>query len=243
MTTHSLEYVIDFHSHILPGIDDGSTDMEMSRQMLELSASQGIKVILATPHFYADRVSLDHFLKYRDSSLNSIRHFSENYGIKILAGAEVAYFSGMSTANGLDRLTVSGTSLLLLEMPFRPWTGDDIREVRNLIRIGIQPVIAHIERFYPCQRNKHMIGELFSLPVYVQINAEALLTWKTRRFILRLFREGKAHLLGSDCHNLSSRPPNLAQGRDTVKRKLGVEYLEQMDSLGRELVGEILSIS
>ena len=140
MTTHSLDYVIDFHSHILPGIDDGSTDMEMSRQMLELSASQGIKVILATPHFYADRVSLDHFLKYRDSSLNSIRHFSENYGIKILAGAEVAYFSGMSTANGLDRLTVSGTSLLLLEMPFRPWTGDDIREVRNLIRIGIQPV-------------------------------------------------------------------------------------------------------
>lgn len=233
------ECMIDFHSHILPGIDDGSRNIEMSRKMLQMSASQGIDIILATPHFYADQISLSHFLENREISLDSVEEIAENYGIKILTGAEVAFFSGMSRSKELQKLTISGTSLLLLEMPFRSWTHEDIWEVRNILRNGIQPVIAHIERFYACQKNDCIIEELLSLPLYIQINAEAFLSWKTRRRVLRIIQKKKVLLLGSDCHNISSRPPNLQQARAVIKNKLGEEYLKQIDFWGQKLIGKI----
>lgn len=229
-------FPVDFHSHILPGIDDGSQDAATSHRMLELSAEQGVRIMVATPHFYPEMYSLNRFLEGREASLDYIQNVAENLGITVLAGAEVAFFPGMSRGEGLERLTISGTSLMLLEMPFRPWDKMDIREVENLIRRGIRPVIAHLERLYPYQIDLHRSEELLELPVYAQINAEALTAWRTRRLALRLFRGGKAQLLGSDCHNLTTRPPNLEQGRAVIREKLGESRLHQMDALGMELL-------
>lgn len=228
--------IIDFHAHILPGIDDGSRDAAMSEQMLRQCAVQGIDTVIATPHFYADRETLEHFLKKRASACDRIRDAAKSQRICLLCGAEVAFFSGMGTAQGMEKLTVADTPLLLLEMPFRPWTPEDLKEVRTLIRRGLTPVMAHLERFYPYQKNRRIFDELYSLPVLVQVNAEALLHWKTKGLALKLFREEKAHLLGSDCHNTGSRPQNLAAGRKIIEQKLGRQRLDQMDRLGREVL-------
>lgn len=226
--------VIDFHAHILPGIDDGSRNREMSEEMLKRSAEQGIHTIIATPHFYASRATLKGFLQKRAAAYEHIKDLAERYGVRVPLGAEVAFFSGMHNAEGLEELTIGDTSLLLLEMPFRAWDGGDLQEVEKLIDRGVRPVIAHVERFYPYQKDKRVMEELYSLPVLVQVNAEALLSWSTRRLALKLFREGVAHLLGSDCHNTSSRPPNLAAGRKIIEKKLGAQYLPQIDRLGEE---------
>lgn len=228
--------IIDFHSHILPGIDDGSQNTETSVQMLESLAAQGVTVIIATPHFHADKMALKSFLKNRGAAYNVIQSAAAKRGIHLIPGAEVAFFTGIGDAGGLEQLTIAGTSLLLLEMPFRAWNGSDIREVEKLLNHGLMPIIAHIERFYPYQRNKRIMDALLSLPVLVQVNSEALFNRKTKHLSLELFRRGKAQLLGSDCHNMRSRPPNLAEGRRIIEKKIGRPYLEQMDRLGAEVL-------
>lgn len=76
------------------------------------------------------------------------------------------------------------------------------------------------------------------MPLYVQINAESLLEWKKRRPLIKMFQKGEAHLLGSDCHGINRRAPNLKQGREVLKKKLGEEALKKIDLLGNKLVAE-----
>lgn len=229
--------VIDFHSHILPGIDDGSRGPEMSCKMLTKAATQKIDVMVATPHFYADQMRIEHFLEQRDAAYEKLMncHFREE-DIRILCGAEVTLFPGMGSATDIDRLCIKGTRLMMVEMPFRAWSKSDLREVKQLIHRGITPIIAHIERFLPLQRDKTYLEELMELPVYIQVNAEVFHDFWMRRRMVKLFQSGKAHLLGSDCHSLHRRPPNLDVGRSVLRQKLGQSALDEMDSLGAKLL-------
>lgn len=228
--------IIDFHSHILPKIDDGSRNSGMTEAMLQEAGNQGINVMVATPHFYADSMTIKDFLFRREKAFEKIHDVLAEKQVEVICGAEVAFFHGISQAKDTDSLCVSGTNLLMIEMPFRAWSGQDLREIEQLLRRGICPIIAHLERFYRFQTDKQLIPELFCMPVYIQINAEALLSWKSRRQVLKLFRDGQAHLLGSDCHNVSSRPENLQAGRMVLEKKLGQHALMQIDQLGTGLL-------
>ena len=123
-------------------------------------------------------------------------------------------------------------------MPFRAWSKGDLREVERLLNRGIRPIIAHLERFYRFQKDKKLIQDLFAFPVLIQVNAECLLSWKDRRRAIKLFQSGQAHLLGSDCHNLTGRPQNLMEGRAMLEKKIGRQFLNQMDQLGVSLLRE-----
>lgn len=230
--------IIDFHSHILPGIDDGSKDIEMSLQMLAVSARQGIDIMIATPHFYADSMSISGFLNNRDRAYALLRSYGmDNILPQVVLGAEVAFFPGISTANNMEYLCIAGTNLLLIEMPFTQWNMHNVEEVEQLISKGFTIILAHLERFIKFQKDKEPLEELLQLPVYVQINAESFLTWKGRRRILKQFKNGTAHLIGSDCHNLTTRPQNLLDARSVINRKLGRGCLRKIDALGEALLG------
>lgn len=229
--------IIDFHSHILPGIDDGSKNVSMTEQMLETAAIQGINTMIATPHFYADSMSIQQFLRRRQTAFDIIKDMAAEKGIHIVCGAEVAFFSDMSKAKDMELLCFENTRLIMIEMPFRAWTERDLREIELLVRWGIQPIIAHLERFYRFQSDKEVIPALLDMPVYIQINTESLLHWNTRKQPLKLFKNHQAQLLGSDCHNTSSRPENLAEGRKIIEKKLGIQKLRYIDQLGEMLLG------
>jgi protein-tyrosine phosphatase len=234
-------YMIDFHSHILPGIDDGSKNTETSIAMLKTARAQGVQVQIATPHFYAHRDRVEAFLERRARAYEQVMGSYSEEMPRILLGAEVAYFDGISRAEEIRKLTIEESNLLLLEMPFETWTEHVIKEVRTLIyERGFKVIIAHIERYLRFQGNKKMIEELLKLPVIIQINAEPLTDWRQRRAILKMFKAGKAHLLGSDCHGMRHRPPNLSAGRAVIQRKLGIEYLDQIDRFGNDLISCIL---
>ena len=89
-----MKTVIDFHSHILPGVDDGSKNLEQSLAMLQMEAAQGIKRVVATPHFYAQHDKPEKFLRKREEAQRQLRQLiSENPGLPELSiGAEVYYF-------------------------------------------------------------------------------------------------------------------------------------------------------
>ncbi len=230
--------IIDFHTHILPGIDDGSRDADTSCRMLEMAVEQGVDMIVATPHFYASRDRVEHFLEKRARAEALLREHLAGYPLQLRHGAEVAFFRGISRAEKLDSLTIEGTNLLLLEMPFMPWESSDIDEVETLIEErGYRILLAHLERYLDLPGNKRRIQEILELPVHVQINAESLTDWRKRGHLVRMFRDGQAHVLGSDCHSLHRRPPNLAEGRAVLEKKLGRECLQRIDADGCRLLG------
>ena len=228
--------MIDFHSHILPGIDDGSKDTATSLLMLNALKKQGADTVCATSHFYATQRTVDRFLFRRGEAWESLRDFLPPDAPRILLGAEVLYFPGISRMDELPQLCLEGTKLLLLEMPFEPWTGQMIREVNELARRGdVQLLMAHIERYFFYQPIA-VWDEFLDLGILMQSNAEFFLPFKTRRKAMRLLENGYIHLLGSDAHNMSSRAPNLDRARTRIAKSLGEETLEYIDNLGSSLL-------
>ena len=228
--------LIDFHAHLLPAIDDGSQSVAESLDMLDVLRSQNVHSVVATPHFYANKISLADFLHQRDEAYELLRSQRPQLAPKVLLGAEVTYFRGIGKAEGLEKLCIAGTNALLLEMPFAQWGKNELNAPHRILNRGLIPIISHVERYYPFQRDLSVFNEVISQPVYLQVNAEALLTRKTRKFVFKLIENGYKILLGTDCHNMKRRKPNLEAGRQVIMRAYGKEYLDAMDALGAELL-------
>ena len=229
--------IIDMHCHILPGVDDGARDVETSLAMLEASRAQGVQYMVATPHFYATRDRVDTFLDRRREAWETLKSRMGADYPGIVLGAEVAFFRGISRAERLEALKIEGTDCILLEMPFRPWSEDDVDEVSEILeKHGYTIILAHVERYLAMRGNADYIGNLLELPVLAQINAESLLDWRQRGKLIKMVRNGQVHLLGSDCHGIHHRPPNLGEGREILRKKTGTEYLDRIDWRSEELL-------
>ena len=241
--------MVDFHTHVLPGIDDGSANPDMTKEMLLEEYSQGVDHVVATPHFYADHTSVRHFLDSRQTAFAKVEALRKEMGDgtlpRITLGAEVYYFPGMGTAKQLSELTIGESGTILLEMPFEQWTESIFRDVREIIeKQRLRVVLAHIERYVDFQKDSSIWKRVFDLPVVPQINTGSFLKHKTglfrkdrrRQFAMDFLKEHPALILGSDCHNLSGRKPNLKQGRDAIEAELGREALEKIDAATREVL-------
>ena len=220
--------MLDIHSHILPKFDDGSKSSEMTLQMLKSSAEQGVTTIVSTSHFYADSEDPDHFLKRRDAARRRIGEILTGDLPEILYGAEVLYYPGISHSDEISRLAIQGTSLLLIEMPFIPWTTNIFDELITLqYNSRLHIVLAHVERYQDIQK-KSIYRELFEQPFYFQVNAEAFLARRSRKLAFSLMDRGLLHFLGTDCHNITSRAPNLDEARKVIEKKLSPRDWEQL---------------
>lgn len=199
----------DIHCHVLPEMDDGSRSVEESVAMLEALSAQGVGCVAATPHFYAMENSPEEFLRRRETAVRRLRECWKPELPALRLGAEVYYYQGISQYEELERLSIEGTRLLLLEMPFERWTSQMLREVQEIqCRGGITVVLAHIERYLRWQ-DRDVWTALLEWGVLCQSNAEFFLELRTRRKALHMLREGRIHLLGSDSHDMESRPPRL----------------------------------
>ena len=224
--------MIDFHSHILPGIDDGSKSVKESIELLRMLSVQGVDTVAATPHFYASDSSPEEFLEKRDASAGLLKAAMPNGLPKIFLGAEVLYYQGISGMRELSRMRIEGTKLLLLEMPVSIWNEYIIREVENLCGSEFIVMIAHLERYIFLQK-AHVLERLLSSGVIMQTNASSLLRFGTRRKILGMFKRGEVHLIGSDCHSIDTRPPRMQEAYSVIRKHLGDVFAEDIDFYGR----------
>lgn len=225
--------VVDFHSHILPVMDDGSASAEESLAMMKLASQQGIRRMVATPHFYPHREDPERFLhRRREAELILRQAMSGCPGLPELEiGAEVYFFRGMSSYERLHELTIEGTDCILVEMPMSKWSDSMYAELRRInTNAGLIPVIAHVDRYISPLRTHGIPERLGELPVIVQANANFFLRSSTRAMALKMLKDDKIHLLGSDCHNLDERKPNLGPAVDVIRKRLGQEYLERVHS-------------
>lgn len=231
--------MIDWHSHILPAMDDGSHDETESLAMLSSMADQGVDTVIATPHFLANHESsISSFLARRAESEMRLRACMDDRTAlpRVICGAEVAYFPGISRMDDLPDLTIGQSQLLLLEMPFEVWTEYTVRELSEMLCDGRYTVVlAHMERYWYLQsRDTH--ERLLAEHLNMQINASYLLRWSTRRKALRLLSNKVVRFIGSDAHNMSTRPPRIGEAYDIVRRKLGGDFLQRFDRYGKRML-------
>lgn len=231
--------VVDFHSHILPGIDDGSPNVERSIQMLQKEMEQGIEHVVATPHFYAQYDHPEKFLRDRAQAEQLLREEMTKYSHmpQLSVGSEVYYFNGISDSDILSELTIDGKSYILIEMMQPPWSERVYRELENIwVKQNLVPVIAHIDRYIAPFRTYGIPERLEQLPVKVQANSSFFLDGSTRRMAFRMLRRGRIHLLGSDCHDMTHRPPNLGDAVALIRKKFGPDMISWINSQEEEIL-------
>ena len=239
--------MIDFHTHILPGIDDGSRDITMTERMLEMEKDQGVTHVYATPHFYAHRRSVQQFVERREGALSKTRELlaAREDLPEITAGAEVYYFRGIGRAEQTEKLCIEGTDILLLEMPFEQWHSEQSKDVYDLIRRRhLRIVLAHVERYRAFQKDTATWDEILEMPVTIQMNAESFINEGTflhrnrnHKFCIQMLQNFDNCIIGSDCHNITSRLPNVAEARIMIEKKCGSTRLAQLDKYTDELLG------
>lgn len=190
---------VDFHSHILPGADHGSDGVATSLRSLALLKEAGVQKIVATPHFYPQRVSIDDFLQNRARCASALKEAVKGENPTVYLGAEVLICRGMEELRGLPKLCIEGTDCLLLEMPFRAFDEQLLDTVYRITQRGdVRPVMAHIDRY-----GEEDVAELMDLDVSAQINATALAGFFKKKPLLRYIEEGRVCALASDLHMAS----------------------------------------
>ncbi len=216
--------IIDFHTHILPEMDDGAKDVAESVKMLEMMRAYGVNTLIATPHFYPERDNPDRFLMRRNASLEKLET-----DMDVRLGAEVAYFFGISKSKQTERFCIAGTNHILIEMPFMPWTQQQIEEVINIKRyMGLNPILAHTERY---RQKRGTWIKMKENDILLQSNASF---FEEHPLLAKKYlHSGFIDLLGTDCHNCDTRKPNM----DIAFQRVEHEALEYISDLGSAILG------
>ncbi len=219
--------MIDLHTHILPGIDDGPAEAVVSLEMLKMQKRQGVDVVALTSHFYPTRQKQEYFCKKRQEAyerlLEAIEKLPKEEQEEIphmVLGAEVAFIPGVENLGCLDELCYHGSRSILLELPFTPWNQQMFRQLYHFEeRTGLQPVLAHIDRYGNAQKKAHMQA-IFEMGIPVQISCRAFTGILSRRRALSMLCDVNA-IPVSDCHGITYRAPNMGKAMAIIRRNLG----------------------
>lgn len=217
----------DIHTHIVPGIDDGSKSEEMTLEMLKKSYESGVDNIILTPHYNEPhRITAIISPELLEHMRKLAAQVSEN--IRIFAGNEI-FFTNNTKSLLLNKKAASlaGSNYVLLEFHYGVSSGELISAVNEVRMCGYWPILAHVER-YDCIHEKGLPERLVSAGAYLQMNAGFIISanFRANRFISKLIKENLISFIGSDCHNVTSRAPNMGECINLLNKKFGSEITE-----------------
>ena len=187
--------VVDFHSHILPYADHGSSSIDVSLAQLSLAAEHGVKRIILTPHYYPHRENPESFIARREKCYNKLLANLNEDLPDVRLGAEVLICDNIEEMPHLDDLCVRGTRILLLELPFTDFSDSYSDSVKYLIADGYDVVLAHADRYDPSN-----IDRLVAFGAKIQLNADSLSSLLVKKHIKRWINDGCVYAIGSDIH-------------------------------------------
>jgi protein-tyrosine phosphatase len=218
--------VVDFHTHILPGVDDGARNMEVSLEIINRGVRDGIETFVLTPHIRdaSDLARLPHmrdlFAQLRDRCLR------EKIPAELVLGAEVLIFPSLPEHAGEDvHFSLGGPEkYILIELPFlqMPLYTDHV--LHSLMVKDFTPVLAHPERYRYLHGKLDLIESWVDRGLKLQVNTGSLngrYGWRIKWFAKKLVRKKLAHYFGSDAHNASDYAPSFCKTMDRASRTLG----------------------
>lgn len=218
--------LVDVHCHIIPYVDDGARDMKTAIKMLKMEYAEGVRVIIATPHFRdkmfeTPRIEIiKQFLLLREEAKKI------GDGIEMFLGCE--FHANMEMVKLLHEKKVStmgGTRYVLTEFKSSAEFSYIRERILTLVSAGYRPIIAHIERISCLRKDLDLIEELVELGAKVQVNTESITgSFSIRRFCKKLMKEDLLHFVGTDCHDTRHRVPKMREAYQYVAKKFGKKY-------------------
>lgn len=207
-------------------MDDGAKDIDEALKILEMMKKDGITDVIATPHFYADSDNLDDFKLRVKEAYNTLLDASDGKNLPdILLGCEVLYYRYIGISESAKDFCLNGSNYLLLELTDNCITDtlfEDLTDLKN--KLGIIPIIAHIERYYKARSYKKLLKFVKEEEIPTQINASSFFTPHYSRIAEKLVKKGYAVFLATDAHSVDKRPPEIKEALRYISNKLGPEY-------------------
>lgn len=237
--------MIDIHSHIVFDVDDGPKTIEDSRALLEESYRQGVRTIISTSHrrkgmFETPEAKIEENFKQVQELAKEIAD-----DLTILYGAEIYY-----TSDILDKLEqekiprLADSQYALIEFSMITPYKEIHTALSNVLRLGVTPVVAHIERYHCLENDEKKVRDLINMGCYTQINSSSVLkpklfgdTYKFMKKRAQFFLEKDlVHFVASDMHNLDPRPPYMQEAYQIISKKYGKSHAEQLFRKNQELL-------
>lgn len=222
--------MIDIHSHIIPGIDDGSKSMEMTLEMLKNAEKEGIKEIVATPHY---------LLEYGEATIEEVKNYvneinvileNEKINVKVYSGQEI-YFTEKIIEDYIEGNigTINDSRYMLIELPMQRFDKNTFEYFYELQVRDIVPIIAHPERYKFFIENPSVINNFINEGYLFQVNAGSIegKFGENVKKTANIFLENNIYnFIGSDAHNNSSRNTGLQNGISSIKQKINIDTFE-----------------
>ena len=231
---------IDVHSHVLPGIDDGSPDVETSLMMLRKWKELGVEKVVATPHFDFRDISIEKFLKRRQTAyeqlLSAIRAEQESF-CDIELGAEIMYSSNMFGFIDLSSLSIGETPFALVEFATELSSEKVSTLVSSRARSDMILILAHTER-YRSFGFLHKLKKLRDTDIRFQVNFSSFLQDSPfRRTADMMMKHDMVDLLATDAHNMKSRTPDFSAILKEMYREYGKKKTDRILNRSFEYFG------
>lgn len=233
---------IDFHTHILPAVDDGAKSFEESLKMLKMLKAQGVDAAALSPHFYP---SLESSVEeYRERIVPVFEKFKEavkDIYPELFLGCEVHLFHGISTFSALESLCIGESKYILIELPYRRISSKTVDDIIDLaLSRKVVPILAHIERYRKYENYDRLLSLISEGYALGQINAYSLLRFKSRHAACRLIKDGYVSFIASDAHSADNNPPRIDEALRFVEKKFGVEVANKIKQNHNALYSELL---
>jgi len=219
--------MIDLHSHLLPGIDDGAPDLATSLAMARIAEADGIEIMACTPHIYPGLYE-NQGPKIRQAVAEMQGHLDEaGIVLRLTTGADVHIVPDLISGLRTGRVaTLASGRYFLLELPHQVVPPRLEYTVFSLLTAGYVPVITHPERAGWIEDHYEVLEGLVRQGAWLQVTAGSLtgrFGSDARYWVERLLDEGLVHILATDAHGVANRPPLLAEGRRAAERWVGSE--------------------
>lgn len=232
--------MIDIHSHILPGLDDGADTIETTIEMLKVVQADGVKTIFATPHYYRGHFENDYNLvkKYVSDIRNWISLSNSNIQIEVLPGQEV-FINNYTLRLYKEGIigTLNNTRYMLIELPFDNLDNTTLDVIYELRLLGVVPIIAHPERYSFIIEKPSNINQLITEGCLFQINSgniEGTINKQAKKTADTLIKNGICDFIASDIHRIGNRYSRVISAYEKLTKtnsKLGERIMDNMQRL------------
>lgn len=224
----------DFHTHILPEMDDGSSGIEESLKLLTMLKGSGVERVVLTPHFYRHNENIETFLIRRERSYKKLLEAVSTFPDcpELILGAEVYFYPSLSSDPDFEKLCIENTEYMLLELPFEHFYDSFFSDfIKFMNRCNKRIILAHIERYLSFGNTQKEIERLLSMGnIVCQMNCTSLAEsgFFMRKRLLNMISDGTVKLLGTDTHNTRNRPPMFDEAKNIIIKKCGNKIFDDI---------------
>lgn len=232
--------MIDFHSHVLPNVDDGSKSVEETFKLLEEAKEAGFDGVISTSHYMEEYYEVN--VAERKVWINALSEnlYKKNIDLKLYLGNEIYISKNIIDFLETGKATsINNSNYVLFEFPLNSKPMDMYDIIYDMLEYKLVPVLAHPERYSFVQKEPNLVYDLIQKGVLMQSNYGSILGMygeKAQIIVRKLLENNMVHFLGSDVHRANSIYSKIQSSLGEIEAIVGEEKLKEISSVNPKLV-------